>query len=364
MKFSKHQKEIIQRIIDGEVFDIQSYLHAFNKSHIEKYDMTALKAAFELSEDGKTYKVLKEGYSLFTNGPVQTIMGTSYSLPQMRIHIPEEEYELKPAVFNEEIPHINYTYNEKEYEFDFRIGVSVITNFDDVLDFLTLWYYLKQEGLILEVSEPLRSADIGLFFKKFNLKTPPQKPEIKIEYDGKPLTPIITCDVKSKPPERFAYEYSTSTWKVDEDNLLICKDYLGKRIVRTSALITFAKKKFKTREQVAQDNNYRVALIALAISVLSIIMSNIVPLFQKQPSDYLSDMSQQLSTIDLQLSSITETLFENPNITETDIANIISNLEKVEDAIKTYQNRNIASDLESILKELSEIKQLLPQVEK
>ena len=95
MKFTKHQKEIVKKIISGEVFDIQSYLRVFNKSHIEKYDMESLKSAFSESEEGKSYKVIKDGYSLFTNGPVQTIMGTPYSLPQMRTHIPEEEYELK-----------------------------------------------------------------------------------------------------------------------------------------------------------------------------------------------------------------------------------------------------------------------------
>ena len=364
MKFNKHQKEIVKKIIDGEVFDIQSYLRVFNKSHVEKYDMEALKSAFVKSEEGKFYKVIKDGYSLFTSGSVHTIMGTSYSFPQMRMNIPEEEYELKSAVFIEELPPIKYTYNEKEYEYDFSEGVSVITNFDEVLDFLTLWYYLKQEGLVLEVNEPLRNADIGLFFKKINLKTPPQKPEIKIEYEGKPLTPIHTCDVESKQPERFAYEYCTETWIIDEDNLLICKDYLGKKIVRTSALVSFATKNFKTREQVAQDNNFRVALIALVISVLSIIMSNIVPLFQKQSTDYLNDISQQLSIIENQLSEIEDALVANSNKTETDIENILSDLERIEEAINDYKNEKMHSDLEAILKELSEIKQLLTEGEK
>ncbi len=61
MKLSRHQKEIIKKIIAGEVYDIQSYLHVFSKCHTEKYDITALRKAYESAEEGKTYKVLKEG---------------------------------------------------------------------------------------------------------------------------------------------------------------------------------------------------------------------------------------------------------------------------------------------------------------
>ena len=363
MKLSKHQKEIVFKIINGEVYDIQSYLLTFNKCHLEKYDMEALKSAFELSEKDTLYKVIKDGYSLFTTGRTETLMGTTISFPQMRLHIPENEYELKPATFVDSAPTIKCTYDEKEYEFDFCKGVDVISCFDDVLEFLTLWYYLKQEGLVLEVNKPLLDTDIGLFFKKIDKEVRHKKPEIEITYEGKPLTPPHTCDVESKPPQRFAYEYSTLTWELDQENLLICKDYLGKKIVRTSALITYANKKFKTNEQVSQDNNFRVALIALFISVLSIVMSNIIPLFQKQPSDYLEDISRQLVVIESHLSNLEESLQNQSDSMESEVEDILRAIENIELTIKNYQNENTSSNFEAILQKLEEIKQSLDKTE-
>ena len=359
MKLSRHQKEIIKKIIAGEVYDIQSYLHVFSKCHTEKYDMTALRKAYESAEEGKTYKVLKEGYSLLTSGPAQTLMGATYHLPQMRLHIPEEEYELKPSLFIESAPRIKYVYDEKEYEFDFIKGVDVISSFDEVLEFLTLWSYLSQENLILEVSKPIHEIDVGMFFEKVILDTPQKKPEIKIEIDGIPLKSVNACDVLSKAPERFAYEYSNVTWKINEENLLVCKEFLGKKIVRTSLLISFFKKKFKTKEQVAQDSNYRVALIALIISVISIIMSNVVPLFQKQPADYLDDISQQLTAIEIQLTDVGSTLSNGNDTTETNIANILTTLQEIENSVKNINGKNATAKVEEILQEISEIKQLL-----
>ncbi len=362
MKLSKHQKEIIKKIIAGEVFDIQSYLRVFNKCHTEKYDMDSLKAAFDLSEEGKTYKVIKEGYSIFEKSQGQ-IAGISMPFSHVRLNIPENEYELKPATFVDNAPTIKCTYDEKEYEFDFCKGVDVISCFDDVLEFLTLWYYLKQEGLVLEVNKPLLDTDIGLFLKKIDKEKSQKKPEIEITYEGKKYTPIGTCDVELTAPKRFACEYSTVTWELDQENLLICKDYFGKKIVRTSALITYATKKFKTKEQVSQDNNFRVALIALFISVLSIVMSNIIPLFQKQPSDYLEDISQQLVVIESHLSNLEETVQNQSHSMESEVEEILLSIENIKSTIQNYQNENTSPNFEAILQQLEEIKQSLSKTE-
>lgn len=117
--------------------------------------------------------------------------------------------------------------------------------------------------------------------------------------------------------------------------------------------MTFSKKNFKTKEQVAQDSNYRIALIALIISVLSIIMSNIVPVFQKQPVDYLDNVTQQLSNIDSQLSEIKEILVDNNDIMETNVKGILTSIEIIASA---FNDQAISADIEEILQELSEIK--------
>ena len=74
MKLSKHQKEIVKKIISEDVYDIPSYLRVFNKGKIASYDIVALRRKFNEDEQNKQYKVMKEGFSLYTK---TTTVGTS-----------------------------------------------------------------------------------------------------------------------------------------------------------------------------------------------------------------------------------------------------------------------------------------------
>lgn len=230
MKLSKHQKVIIEKIINGDVFDLQSYLQVFDKCHIEKYDMVALRKSFDESEKGKEYKVIKEGYSIFTPTTTQTTFGLPLTSNLPRLNIPENEYELKTASFIPAAPTKKYKYEDTEYELDFCTGVSIISNFDEVIDFLTLWSYLKQEALILEVNKPIDTADIGLFFESVSSQPLTAEPEINMEIDGKPIEWSNICDVLLEAPRRFAHQYSDKTWVINEEHLLMCKDFLGKKL--------------------------------------------------------------------------------------------------------------------------------------
>lgn len=42
MKLTKHQKQIVDAIIKGTVYDIPSYLKEFQKWHLRKYDYRVL----------------------------------------------------------------------------------------------------------------------------------------------------------------------------------------------------------------------------------------------------------------------------------------------------------------------------------
>lgn len=63
MKLNRHQKEIISKILSKDIYDITSYLNCFNLCHIEKYDMEKLEKEFLKFENGKQYKVMKDGHS-------------------------------------------------------------------------------------------------------------------------------------------------------------------------------------------------------------------------------------------------------------------------------------------------------------
>ena len=118
MKLNKHQKEIVKKILEKEVYDTYSYLKCFKKLHIEKYDIEKLRESFNSSENGKKYKVMKEGFSRFTTTSSTTnILNGTFSVPMIlpRINIPENEWEYKEAKFNPNIKPIKYTYNDEEF---------------------------------------------------------------------------------------------------------------------------------------------------------------------------------------------------------------------------------------------------------
>ena len=52
MKLTKHQKQIVDAIIEGTVYDIPSYLKEFQKWHLRKYDLTRPLAKFTEEEGG------------------------------------------------------------------------------------------------------------------------------------------------------------------------------------------------------------------------------------------------------------------------------------------------------------------------
>lgn len=63
MKFTKHQKEIIRKINDGEVNDIYYYLESFNMLYNFKIDKTIIEEKFAAEEGEKKHKILKPGVS-------------------------------------------------------------------------------------------------------------------------------------------------------------------------------------------------------------------------------------------------------------------------------------------------------------
>ena len=64
MKLTLHQEKIVEAIIDGEVYDITSYLKFFNKAHHQQYNFDEIKNVFEKYEDGQTYnfRLEKDSY--------------------------------------------------------------------------------------------------------------------------------------------------------------------------------------------------------------------------------------------------------------------------------------------------------------
>ena len=354
MKLTKHQKEIVEKIVNGQVFDISTYLMVFQNYHIEQYDIDELKKKFESDEADKEYKVIKEGFSLWTNQYIDGI--APMTLPVLRFSIPENEYEYQKAKFIDKTPKILYEYNGTKYEYDFSQGVNVINDFNNLIDFLTLWHYLKQESLILELDKQIEKDDVGLFFERVPKKEKNQETEIKIEYDGKELKALgEILDVLEKAPNRFAHDYSDITWEINEERLLMCRDFLGKKIVPTTALRTYACKKFKTKEKISQQTNLFIAICALVVSVVSVVLGNIIPLFKTQNTEkYLKDIHEQLKSIELILT-------EQMEISESELENIQQSIREIEESLNSLNNKT-DQNFEDIEQDILDIKQTISNI--
>ena len=368
MKLNNHQRDIIKEIIKGNVFDIPSYLECFQRAHLQKYDMNELKSRFETSENGREYKVMKEGHSICSteSNPV-TIAGISTSLPSFfpraKQQISDDEWEYKKAVFVEKMPKEEFLYQGTQFQFDFwSEGVFVAENYQDIIDFITLWAYLKSQLLVLEVPKPVKDAEISVFFELIERDKNKQKEEEGQEWYktssglmainpaendlSRVLTGLATSDeFKSEPPKKLASQYLSSEWKINEEHVKVCEEYIGKKILPTTDLRVYATHLFKTTEELNRTTNTLIAVVALLISIFSFAWS----LLQKQSSytSELDNVSAQLKDIQIQVSSM-----------ERNSNTITSRTQEIQNDIDELKG-NLQNDLEDINRVFRDVKQLL-----
>lgn len=354
MNLTTHQKEIVKKIVDGQIYDIASYLISTNNYRVEKYDIDRIKSKFKTSENGKKYKVASSFDSIFVKST--NSFGFPSVLPKNKIT--EDDYTMKEAVLVDNAPAIHYEFEGVKYDLDFVKGVKVVNDYELLIDFLTLWHYLKEEALILELDKKLETQDVGFFFEPKEIDESTPKAKIVIEKEGKTYSPVESAldDILLVDPQRFLNEYSDITWKINEERLLMCKEFLTKKFVPTTALRTYAKKKFKTKETISNDINRLIAIFALAVSVISVILGNIIPLFQtKTTEDYLQTINQELI-------SIQSTLNDNEEQIEEELSSIRSAIEELQQQVATIDDKTSISQLEDIKQQLSEIKQAISDI--
>ena len=350
MKLTRHQKDIVGKIIDGQIYDIASYLTSTNNFYVEKYDIDEIKKRFTEAEGDKKYKVAKD--SIFIK--------SAYGLPLIKPKdkITEDDYTIKESVLVDNAPAIHYEFEGVKYDLDFVKGVKVVKDYELLIDFLTLWHYLNEEALILELDKKIETQDIGFFFESKEVDKSTQKAKIVIERDGKKCSSLesVLSDILLSDPKRFLNEYSDTTWAINEERLLMCKEFLTKKFVPTTALRTYAKKNFKTKETITNDTNRLIAILALAVSVISVILGNIIPLFQtKTTEDYLETINQELI-------SIQSTLNDNEERIEEEISNIRTAIEELQQQVAAIDDKTNISKLEDIKQQLSEIKQAISDI--
>ena len=344
MKLSKHQKQIVDEIIKGTVYDIPTYLKTFNKWQLCKYDLTYPYEKFKEEEGGKQYKVITDESKAYHIGTTPMDMGigtinVTTKLLKKAEDIPDDAWEYREAELIRDIKPLEIEYNGATFSFDFmENGVYVADDFNDIIEFMSLWTYLRQESLILEVPRDVTSDDLGVLFE---LKTvePKKKSAVIIHKDkeqNSTLHPVtrITLDLDSLDsfyphcPSCLLSSYMTEAWEINGEHQKNCQEYIGRKILPTEKLRVFARQFYTTTGEWQYRIPLFISIVALLISFMPIIQS----LLPSSEPDHVAQISQQISNIEIML--------ENEQLVVEDLISIKETLDIISDELSKLDQSN------------------------
>ena len=307
MKLSKHQKRIVDAIIAGTVFDIPSYLKEFNKWHLCKYDLTRPLAKYEEEEGDKQYKVIvdKEKFYIQTKSPMNTGFGTYYvdmPIPRKPEDIPDDSWAYKKAELIRNIKPVEVEYRGETFMFDFvKAGVNVANDFEDVVEFMGLWAYLRKESLILEVPRDVTADDLGILFELKPKKPKPETPFVihrdkNPDSSAKPITRVSGDhdEFYPAPPVFLLTSYVDEEWMINGEHQKNCEEYIGRKILPTGKLKTFKQRLYTTADEWQYRIPLFISIVALLLSFTPVVQS----FFPSKEAEYLSQISRQVSAIE------------------------------------------------------------------
>ncbi len=363
MKLSKHKKRIVDAIIDKRVYDIPSYLREFGKWHLCKYDLTRPTAKFAEEQDGKEYKVIideDKAYVKVSSPMNMGVLGTINSETKLRRKpedIPDDAWEYRKANLIHDVKPVEIQYKGETFSFDFmEKGVYVADDFKDIIEFLSLWAYLRQESLIIDVPKDVTVDDLGILFE-LKSKEPKQEIPFIIHKDKNskssvnPITRTLVCvtEFYDSPPNFLISSYMDEEWALNNEYLKNCEEYIGRKIIVTERLQLFANQLYTTTGEWQFRIPLIISIIALVVSFVPIIQS----LIPSNEPNYLDQISQQIKTV--------ETLASNELISHDqlvlqleDIMNILEDISISVDDMNSNQESVDINDLASQIKKLNE----------
>lgn len=254
MKLNKHQKEIIKHIKSGDIYDIYSYIKFFESGETISYNKANIFNAFANDT------ICKEYYypSNLTPKASNVLTADAFKQKVSFGEIDASKYDSATLKLNYCSGTKDLFINDTLYKINFYDGVYIAKSFDTIIEFLSLWQYLKSEMLILEVSSDLSRETLGLFYEKDTITT-----NNIATSDANILQDIDYSD--------FSYgdnHYLTNdSYTFSEKHYTICKDFLAKRIYPTPQLNLFMQNNYKTSEESIQKSALIAAWLAIFVSI-------------------------------------------------------------------------------------------------
>lgn len=289
MKFNKKQKEIIIKIVSGEIQDIYSYMSAFNLLSFVQFKKTEIEQSFFSDSLPKEY-YFPRGLS----PKLSTIETPDRFTKKVNAGL------INPDNFNSFSLSLNYNYGIKHlswdnnnYSINFYNGIYIANSFDDIVSFLSLWQYLKSEMLVIELPSDLTDKTLGLFYEKHIISSSAQ-----------PLS--LEEKIKSINFESHTYNddsyFNGVDYKFSTEKCTICKEYLGKKIYPTPELNLYIKRNFKTCEEKIQSSALFSAWLAIFVSVTL----PLIPSPKSNEVKYLSEIAEEIDYLQDELTALKE----------------------------------------------------------
>ena len=364
MKLTPYQKKIVDKIIDGEVYDIPSYLRVFGKGSEQQYDTAAIQATFNECENGKSYIYREEdGHTFFTD--IYDQAGARKETHPVANKYTNELHsnpisEPVQAELDMTIPSETVCVGDKTFSLNFlKNKYLVADSFSEIRDFVALWSYLRREALVFEGSKQIAEDDISIFFELVDQEIQPQPNP----HWHQTFVIISEAEDNALPkgyprmvPQKKAAHYLNQAWKLNQDEFAMCKEYIGVKMMATGELKNYQQSRYRTVEEKAQSRNLLAAWVAVFISVISVLIGNILPLFQKSDADYLNDISQKIASIEERIEN--DTVDQDVLSELTGLNELVTGLAE---SITQPPQENWTSTLEELTAQIEELNRILTQ---
>lgn len=254
MKLTKRQKEIVELIYTGRIYDITSYLRVSGYCESFKYDKEGIFHNF--------YNTIKDILPLDTEEDSKRFYRFVADNSNMLFDWTGEYISIKGI----------------KRKLDFSKEQLISKEENSIIDFLIIWQYLKQKGMILELPKAVSDIDLSVFYSWQRQKVQPYPDPDALSaienisnnfidksflYNQKALLRKIIVDGQS---------YCQYKLKQNSDMLAICEQYVDVKMLPTPKMGIFIQSRFKTSECRLHNRMDAFLIFAIALSIVMVVI--------------------------------------------------------------------------------------------
>lgn len=297
MELNSFQKDIIRKIANAEVYDLLSFFSTFFKDSEYKHNYEYIKKRKKKDYDDNKNNI--EEY-------LKKIKKSKFYMTTME----HENYSTEEInSFRNQLANYEVNYSDFYYSIEIgnkKFGINTLEEGvyipDDkylrLLDFLSIWQLLQSEKLILTIPCDIDNKIIKLFFKKKdnqennNIKYIEDIIDEQYENNSKSKNEVFDLNMLKKindlfPPsfnEKYFYkkddkEYSDTSLIMDNEIVMISKDYIGKKILVLPELLKFVQDDFISADEIKYRIEHRLTVLAVVTSIFFSIVTLVFSLY-------------------------------------------------------------------------------------